>query len=315
MGDEWAGPDWRLAAWMSRDHVVAASFQRPDGFAWCQAGRPNDLVERAAAADEEWWHTFGADDFAGMAEINRYRVLLRLAQSGELTEATEAIWTDDEMSSALATPQGTRALLRRAVASGLDAPGELTTLSWPSGAIEVTTAKADLALRKRINAVLALARKQISAERPSDLHPRQHLVQHSAPRPVPHREGDLELDDYIEALRGDRERALAMHRAMEELVEGSAGDVIPLIGAALTALHAEVNPFSGLVEAPAVVHELHVHNGDATRELAEDRDAIIGALLQDAALALFDALQRPITWSELIARGVPPFPAPTVDDW
>lgn len=141
---------------------------------------------------------------------------------------------------------------------------------------------------------------------------------------------ELSLDDFLAALLGaDRsfawqERADAMLAAVTEIAHGrpltdpeaSRTGMAVIVRAALDGLCAPMNPFASFLEAPQSIIELYGRHGDAVGELSARRTEVLTALLRDAATALFEQC-RPVSWKDLLDRGVSPTPPPVpdIEDW
>lgn len=93
-----------------------------------------------------------------------------------------------------------------------------------------------------------------------------------------------------ERFRARAESPHALHRTLERIVR---------------CMRVQIDPFSGVLEAPRSVARLYRDHRDAVKAAESARAHGLEPLLRDAAEAWFSCLAGPLQWYDLIARGVP----------
>ena len=130
------------------------------------------------------------------------------------------------------------------------------------------------------------------------------------------RDGILGRDEFTHAIGAGASRLWmegygdALLNAVDSIRRESQGDngdgfaLAHLLRSVIDSGRANLNPFSGYLEAPEVIIRYWSEFRDELDELEETRREVIESMLYNVAEEFFDTLP-PITWAQLHASGVP----------
>lgn len=322
----------RIHLWLEHERVVAAAWIHDTGYDWCQSWQTPALADHALAAAVQWDVTPSSPPTGVefMRALTWLRAILPLATRGERVD--DLPLSDDDLT------DGPALLIRRLVASGLEEPGQLIALSWPSLEVETFTGEPDPSTAAWVKQRLRdREREDVAAAERAAADRRRHEEESTGTEAESHAGArEAVIAEYERRVLTEQDFVAGMidgachwhlHDWADTLLQsveragrsGASRDfssLLNLLRITVDMRRNQLDPFSGYLEAPRAIIALHQAHGAALDRLLTLRHETFLALLRDTARAVHMALGDPLAWDVLIRFGASPLrPDEPPDEW